>query len=213
MLPADDSNGQRPNIIHWLSVARQQKWTFTQPCDYRWQINFLHYNWPETVSVVSFAIPDSFVMPKFPRELPTVLRTHFFSDIAFWNAGERHVEIAYRASRPTCATFDWRGRSGRSWWTRRSSGSAARTATRSTWSRARSWTWWWMVVILHCLSITRSVGLSDAWFQFSLLTYTTCLGWMAAVVLPTSPKALAEQMSRNIRKTQMNECSTYGVVF
>ena len=35
---------------------------------------------------------------------------------------------------------------------------------------------------------------------------------MAAVVQPTGPKALAEQMSRNILETLMNEWSTYGVV-
>ena len=34
---------------------------------------------------------------------------------------------------------------------------------------------------------------------------------MAAVVQPTSQKALAEQMSQSIHKTQMNECSIHSV--
>ena len=53
------------------------------------------------------------------------------------------------------------------------------------------------------MSITLSVGFSDNWFKFSVQNYTTCLGWMAAVVQPTGPKALAEQTSPNIHKTQM----------
>ena len=63
------------------------------------------------------------------------------------------------------------------------------------------------------MSITRSVGFSDAWFPFSVLNFTTFLGWMAAVVpvvQPTSPKTLAEQMSQSIHETK-NEWSTYGI--
>ena len=33
----------------------------------------------------------------------------------------------------------------------------------------------------HRMLITRSVGFSDTYFQFSILNFTTCLGWMAAV--------------------------------
>ena len=64
---------------------------------------------------------------------------------------------------------------------------------------------------IHHMSITHSVGFSDAWFQFSVLIHTTCLGWMAAVVQPTSRKALAERMSQSY-KTQMNKWSTYSVM-
>ena len=55
------------------------------------------------------------------------------------------------------------------------------------------------------MSITHSVGFNDDLFQFFVLNYTTCLGWMAAVAQPNSPKALAEQMSQNIHKTQIND--------
>ena len=65
--------------------------------------------------------------------------------------------------------------------------------------------WSWSDVQLHSMSITHSVGFSDAWFQFSVLNYATCLGWMAAVVQLTSTKELVEQMSQDIHKTQMNE--------
>ena len=47
---------------------------------------------------------------------------------------------------------------------------------------------WHGFMYVHHMSITRSIGFSDASFRFSVPDYTSYLGWWAAVVLSTSKK-------------------------